>query len=93
MPDKILATNMKGASASSDNAASLSGENPHPSPDLITIYPVEMSELGKHILKSCPKAYVNEAGQVIDPCHVWWTETGDPANWDVKPGSVTYVED
>lgn len=51
-----------------------------------------LSELGYHILKTCPRAYVNELGQVIDPCHVWFTDTQDPTNWNVKPGSVTYVQ-
>ena len=50
--------------------------------------PQSLSELGKHILATCPNAYVNDAGQVIDPCHVWWTDTQDISSWDIKPGDV-----
>lgn len=44
-----------------------------------------ISELGKQILESCPKAYVNEFGQVIDPCHVWTSTVSDPTSWDLEP--------
>lgn len=41
-----------------------------------------LSDMGKHILEKCPRAYVNEYGQVVDPCHVWWTEPNDPTKWE-----------
>lgn len=42
-----------------------------------------LSDLGKHIIESCPKSYVNEYGQVIDPCHVWFSEAEEPTSWNV----------
>lgn len=44
-----------------------------------------LSGLGKRIINSCPKAYVNEWGQVIDPCHVWFSEPSEPMwiGWDM----------
>lgn len=42
-----------------------------------------LSDLGKQIIASCPKAYVNEYGQVIDPCHAWWGGDNDIMRWDV----------
>lgn len=40
-----------------------------------------LSELGKRVLDTCPRAYVNERGEVIDPCHVWWSNVADPTAW------------
>jgi len=40
-----------------------------------------LSEMGKKVIESCQNAYVNEFGQVIDPCHVWWSEPNDPTKW------------
>jgi microsomal dipeptidase-like Zn-dependent dipeptidase len=40
-----------------------------------------LSDIGKQIIEACPKAYVNEQGQVIDPCHVWWSNLLDPVEW------------
>lgn len=48
-----------------------------------------LSELGRHILRTCPNAYVNEHGQVIDPCHVWFSNMHDPTTWDVKASKQT----
>lgn len=50
----------------------------------------EISDLGKHILATCPKAYVNELGQIIDPCHYWISGVCDPSSWTVgnKPISI-----
>ncbi|MES2287225.1 MAG: hypothetical protein V4547_16155 [Bacteroidota bacterium] len=41
-----------------------------------------LSEIGKQVIESCPEAYVNERGQVIDPCHVWFSTVSDPTSWD-----------
>lgn len=43
--------------------------------------PKHISDLGKHILRSCPRAYINKIGQVIDPCHIWWSDVNDATNW------------
>lgn len=40
-----------------------------------------LSDLGKQIINSCPKAYINEHGQVIDPCHVWFSNPMDETKW------------
>ncbi len=44
----------------------------------------KLSDLGKQIIESCPEAYVNEFGQVIDPCHVWMNTVSNPTNWNVE---------
>ena len=43
--------------------------------------PEHLSDLGKYVMRSCPNAYINEAGQVIDPCHIYWSENNDPTKW------------
>lgn len=43
-----------------------------------------LSEQGKQIIEACPNAYVNELGQVIDPCHVWFNKVNDLNSWDLK---------
>ena len=43
-----------------------------------------LSDLGKHIIASCIHAYVNENGQVIDPCHMWFSELQDSTSWNIK---------
>lgn len=45
------------------------------------IIPEYLSELGKQVLRNCQNAYINECGQVIDPCHVYWSEQNYPAKW------------
>lgn len=45
----------------------------------------KLSELGQKVLRDCPNAYINEYGQVIDPCHVYFSEPNDPAKWEVEP--------
>lgn len=40
-----------------------------------------LSELGKQIIHNCLNAYVNELGQVIDPCHAYFSELQDPTKW------------
>lgn len=40
-----------------------------------------LSDIGKHVINSCPKAYVDEYGQVIDPCHVWFSDAEDITKW------------
>jgi hypothetical protein len=40
-----------------------------------------LSDIGKQVIEACPNAYVNELGQVIDPCHVWCSKLMDPMDW------------
>ena len=42
-----------------------------------------LSDLGKHIIASCPHAFVNKWGQVIDPCHMWFGEMSDATSWSL----------
>lgn len=44
-----------------------------------------LSDIGKQVIESCPNAYVNERGQVIDPCHIWTSERFDPNKWSINP--------
>lgn len=44
-----------------------------------------LSDIGKHIIDSCQNAYVNEWGQVIDPCHMWFSDVQDQTTWTIKP--------
>lgn len=43
-----------------------------------------LSDLGKQVINSCPNAFVNELGQVIDPCHFWLSEVWDENSWNKK---------
>lgn len=43
-----------------------------------------LSELGKRVIDECPNAYVNKLGQVIDPCHVWFSAVNDATSWDIS---------
>lgn len=43
-----------------------------------------LSELGKQIIENCPNAYINEYGQVIDPCCFWSSVINDPTNWNIE---------
>lgn len=42
-----------------------------------------LSDIGKMVIEKCPNAYVNERGQVIDPCHFWISETHVPTSWEI----------
>lgn len=43
--------------------------------------PEHISELGRQVLKNCQKSYINEYDQVIDPCHIYWSEKSDETKW------------
>lgn len=51
--------------------------------DLLIERQIKMTtaELRDRILESCPHAYIDDNGQVIDPCHFWFSDVQNIEKW------------